>query len=335
MDRVGARARGIGVAVVVAGAVLGCVSDRLDTLPLPATSPEPAPTASPHASAATRPSVGANEIVVGGSRTTVVDLPQATTDEPVPLLVMLHGYGSTGADHETYFRFAAAAVTRGFAYAHPDGTLDRDGQRFWNATDACCDFASTGVDDAAYLADLVAEVSRTRAIDRKRVYFVGHSNGGFMSYRMACQHADIVAAIVSLAGATFAKRADCAPSQPVAVLEIHGTADDVVAFRGGRLADFGAPGDKPAYPGVNATVASWEAYDGCDATVTRSATTLDLDTRIDGANGPAETTVDTWTDCAPGGHVELWTIRGGRHSPDLSPGFADAVLDFLVAHPKP
>ncbi len=335
MGGVGARAGVFALAVVAASTVFGCVSPKLDTLPMPPGSSAPGPTASPSASAATRPSVGANQIAVGGSRPTVVDLPPSTADEPVPLLVMLHGYGSTGADHETYFRFAAAAVTRGFAYAHPDGTVDRDGRRFWNATDACCDFGSIGVDDATYLADLVAEISRTRAIDRKRVYFVGHSNGGFMTYRMGCQHAELVAAIVSLAGATFAKRSDCAPSQPLAVLEIHGTADDVVEFRGGRLADFGAPGDKPAYPGVNATVASWAAYDGCDATVTRSATTLDLDARISGGSGPADTTVDTWTDCAPGGHVELWTIRGGRHSPDLSPEFAGDVFDFLVAHPKP
>jgi polyhydroxybutyrate depolymerase len=319
----------------VAIAALACNPSRLEPLPQPVTSPASPPTVDASASAAAQPSAGANELVVGGSRATVVDLPPTTGAEPVPLLVMLHGYGSTGADHESYFRFAASAAARGFAYAHPDGTVDRDGQRFWNATDACCDFESTGVDDSAYLADLVAEVGRTRVIDPKRVYFVGHSNGGFMSYRMACEHADVVAAIVSLAGATFAKRTDCAPSEPVAVLEIHGTADDVVQFRGGRLSDFGAPGDKSAYPGVNATVASWEVYDGCDATVARSATTLDIDAGITTGSRPAETTVDTWTDCAPGGHVELWTIRGGHHSPDLIPGFADAVLDFLAAHPKP
>jgi len=292
----------------------------------------------PSASASTErasASVGANELVVGGTRPLTVHLPAGDASEPAPLLIMLHGYSSTGHEHESYFRFGSVAARRGIVYANPDGSVDSRGNHFWNATDACCDFDATGVDDAEYLTGLIKEISARASVDPKRVYFVGHSNGGFMSYRMACEHADLVAGIVSLAGATFAARTDCQPSEPVAILEIHGTADGTVRFDGGKLSDIGAPGQMNPYPGATTTVATWAAYDGCAAKLTRTKMIVDVDAVTFGSNGPAEATVDTALDCDPGGDVELWTIPNGGHSPDLSATFADSVLDFLLAHPKP
>ena len=280
-------------------------------------------------------SVGADELVVGGTRPVTVHLPPGDASKPAPLLIMLHGYGSTGVEHESYFRFGPVAARRGLVYATPDGTVDSRGNHFWNATDACCDFDATRVDDAEYLGGLITEISARASVDPKRVYFVGHSNGGFMSYRMACEHADLVAGIVSLAGATFATRTDCQPSEPVAILEIHGAADDTVRFEGGNVSDIGAPGQMNSYPGVKTTVATWVSYDGCAAKLTRSKTTVDVDAVTFGSAGPAEATVDTASDCDPGGHVELWTIPNGGHGPDLSATFAELVVDFLLAHPKP
>ena len=284
-----------------------------------------------------RPSASAvsDQLVVGGARPVTVQLPPVGASEPAPLLIVLHGYGSTGPEHESYFRFGPVAARRGLVYVTPDGTVDSRGNHFWNATDACCDFDATGVDDAVYLAGLIKEISTRASVDPKRVYFVGHSNGGFMSYRMACEHADLVAGIVSLAGATFATRTDCQPSEPVAILEIHGTADGTIRFDGGNTADVGAPGHMNAYPGARTTIATWAGYDGCGATFARSKTVLDIDNVTFGSNGPAEATIETASDCDPGGHVELWTIPNGGHSPDLSATFADTVIDFLLAHPKP
>ena len=166
----------------------------------------------------------------------VVDIPAGYDPaRPAPLLIVLHGYGSSGLDHDAYFHLGQEAAKRGFLYAYPDGTFDSNGNRFWNATDACCDFDRTGVADAAYLADVITEIRTNFAVDPKRIDLIGHSNGGFMSYAMACAHADLIAAIASLAGATFANPADCAPTVPVAVLQIHGTADDTVVFKGGTL----------------------------------------------------------------------------------------------------
>ena len=143
---------------------------------------------------------------------------------------------------------ANSAAQRGFFYAYPNGTLDSDGNRFWNATDACCDFHRTGVDDVAYLAGVIGEIRASFAIDPKRIDLIGHSNGGFMSYAMACAQADQIAAMVSLAGATFMAPTDCAPTDPVAVLQIHGTADDTIAFDGGTVGGMGPGGSGARLP---------------------------------------------------------------------------------------
>ena len=66
----------------------------------------------------------------------------------LPLVVLLHGYGATGAMQESYFKFESVAETNKFILVYPDGTLDSSGKRFWNATDACCDFLSAVADEA-------------------------------------------------------------------------------------------------------------------------------------------------------------------------------------------
>jgi polyhydroxybutyrate depolymerase len=275
--------------------------------------------------------------VVGGGRPVVIHVPPSyDPGHPAPLLILLHGYSSNGHDHDAYFHLGDLAMQRGFIYAYPDGTADSTGNRFWNATDACCDFDRTGVADADYLAGVITAVRSSLAVDPKRIDLIGHSNGGFMSYRMACTHADEVAAIVSLAGATYANPAACRPSAPVAVLQIHGTADDVIAFKGGTIEGLGAPGAPlAAYPGADKTVNEWATYDGCPATPSTLAKRIDVDADINDGSRPAEAQVKRWADCRPGGAVELWTIPGGGHAPNISTAFPAAVLDFLAAHPKP
>jgi polyhydroxybutyrate depolymerase len=271
---------------------------------------------------------------VGGDRPVTVHVPPGyDPGRPAPLLIVLHGYGSSGQDHDVYFHLGQLAQQRGFLYAYPDGTLDTGGARFWNATDACCDFDATGVADAAYLASVITETRAAFAVDPRRIDVIGHSNGGFMSYAMACTHADLIAAMISLAGATFAKPAQCAPSVPVAVLQIHGTADDTVLFKGGTL-DLGPGLSMAAYPGAETSVATWAKYDGC-AKSSVVDEHVDVDADLGDAGAPAEATVTRWTGCRPGGAAELWTIPYGGHGPNLSESFPKAVLDFFEAHPKP
>jgi polyhydroxybutyrate depolymerase len=295
--------------------------------PILSPTPEPSPTASPTVDAPTAPPDG---IVVGGDRPVIVHLPPDHDPAvPAPLLVVLHGYTASGALADEFFGLRQLAADNAMLYAYPDGSRDSQGVRFWNASTACCDFERSGADDAGYLAGLLEEIGEQVAVDRSRVYFAGHSNGGFMSYRMACDHADLVAAIVSLAGAT-PTTAECRPSEPVAVLQVHGSADRVVPFEGRGTLGAGLLG-------ARRTVEAWADYNGCELEPTELPARLDVDRRLDGRDGePADTTIEVYADgCRRGGHAELWTIEEGGHVPRLTDEFAEAVIDFLLAHPKP
>lgn len=236
-----------------------------------------------------------------------------------PLVILLHGYGASGNIQEFYFNFEPEAEARGFLYVRPDGLVNSVGSQNWNGTPACCDETQT-TDDAGYLIHIIDEVSATYNVDQSRVYLVGHSNGGFMSYRMACEYSDRIAAIVSLAGAMFLDPADCAPSEPVNILQIHGTDDGTIEFGGGStpLGEF---------PSATATVEAWATYNGC--TLEPAA----LDKRDIEANIEGNETIATeFVGCPAGGAVELWTIPGGSHIPALAPTYASTIFGWLLDH---
>jgi polyhydroxybutyrate depolymerase len=266
------------------------------------------------------------DFVVGGDRPVTVAVPPGYDESvPAPLLVLLHGYSASGALQEIYLQLGEGARERGMFFATPDGTVDGAGNQFWNATEACCDFGGENVDDSAYLMGVVDEIAAVANIDPKRVYFAGHSNGGFMSYRMACDHADRIAAIVSLAGATFADEADCGATEPVSVLQIHGDADDTVPYQGGPLG-----GNGGSIPSAEETVARWGTRAGCDAAPVEGE-------RRDYSDSLAgdETSSLVYEGCGAGIGVELWRIEGGSHIPGINDAFRAGWLDFLMAHPKP
>jgi polyhydroxybutyrate depolymerase len=248
----------------------------------------------------------------------------------MPLVILLHGLGSSGDAVEQYFEVQELAASKGFLYVHPDGTKHPDGDQFWNATDACCGFGST-VDDVAYLTAVIDQVEAVRDVDRSRVYVMGHSNGGFMSYRMACDLADRVAAIASVAGATWSDTSRCRPSRPVSVLQVHGTADPLIKYDGGKLPEASAP-----FPGARTTIATWAAYDGCDGSLGEPGEKFDLD----GAVPDKESTAAHVEGCPDGIGVELWTMEGSGHIPrvqlpDGSERMPERIVDWLLDHPKP
>ncbi|QAY69293.1 alpha/beta hydrolase family esterase [Xylanimonas protaetiae] len=240
---------------------------------------------------------------------------------PVPLVVGLHGYTSDGGELSGYLGLADRSAQEGFLLATPEGTTDSGGDQFWNATNACCDFDDKDVDDSAYLAQVITTVEDRYAVDPGRVFVVGHSNGGFMALRMACDHADLVAAVVSVAGEQAEDPAACAPSRSVSVLQVQGSTDETISFTGG------SNGPGRGYPGAQATVDAWRTLDGCTAAPTTGAP-LDLEKARPGA----ETTVSTSAGCDGGAEVALWTVVGGYHVPSWTPGASTAIVGWLLAH---
>jgi polyhydroxybutyrate depolymerase len=282
---------------------------------------EPAvPSASTTSSSGGAGGAAAAPTTFGGDRPVTLHVPASyRPGTPTPLVLLLHGYSVSGLVEDLYMGFTALSDARGFLYAHPDGTVDSKKNHFWNATDACCNVDGSKVDDSAYLSDLIAAIGAAYSVDPKRIFLAGHSNGGFMSYRMACDHADQIAAIASLAGAMWLDTSKCKPAAPVSVLEIHGTADTEVLY-----------GGTAQYPSAEVTVKDWASIDGCGAMPDTSLPPLDLDDNLAGA----ETSVTRYGGCK-GGAAELWTLLGGTHVPGFTDASRAKIVDFLYAHPKP
>ncbi len=245
--------------------------------------------------------------------------------EPTPLVMLIHGYTGTGQGQDSYMQVGHLADDYGFIFVAPDGTTESNGSgnQFWNASTACCNFHGSDVDDVAYLSDLIAALKEQYTIDDKRVFLFGHSNGGFMSYLMAHERSQTIAAIASLAGADQTEERP-APPEPVHILQIHGTADDAISYEPGEFIGGG-------HPGAVETVENWAAHNGCAVEGVDSGT-LDLEANLAGA----ESTVTRYTDgCHLGGSAELWTIQDGGHVPQFSPHFSRLVIEWLLGHPKP
>lgn len=270
-----------------------------------------APLVSP-ATAAEKP------FVVGGTRPVTVNLP-ADTSKASPLLIMLHSASTSGAHQENYMRLAPVAKRLGMIYIAPDGTVGADGRRVWNAAKSCCQKSGTPVDDVAYLNSLIDEIDAKYPVDRKRIYFVGHSNGAFMSLKFACTTGS-AAAVVSLAGAMDSD-ADCSSPSPFALLHIHGVADPTIKINGGAL-------NRGTYTSALETINRVAAINQCPA-ISFSQSSIkkkDFDPTIPGA----ETTVQTLDNCAA--PVVYWRIARGPHSPKLPKNYAEQVLSFLAKH---
>lgn len=257
----------------------------------------------------------------GGDRPARLIVPSSyDASTPMPLVVLLHGYGADSRVQDAYFSLSRTARRRGFLLLLPDGTFDSMGNRYWNATPACCSFAGTDVDDVSYLTSLLDDVEAAYNVDAQHVYFIGHSNGGFMSFRMACDLGDRIAGIVSLAGGGYVDESLCMPTTGVSVLQIQGTADTTVAY-----------GPSLIGPGAVASVERWASRDGCDATMPEVTGTMDLETTLPGE----ETTITTYpVGCDAGLEATLWTINGGGHIPVLQANIGDILYDWLSAHAR-
>lgn len=235
---------------------------------------------------------------------------------PAPVVVLLHGYGVTGRGQDVFFPLSKQLASRRFIYVLPDGTANRLGRRFWNATEACCDFENSGVDDVAYLRALVEDVRRQYQVGR--VFLVGHSNGAFMSLRLACEASDVFSGVVAVAGSTFDDALQCAPGRAIPILLNHGTKDTTVPYEGSPR----------RYPGARETGKRFAARNGCSGTWSETG-------RIDLlGDGSEETERSVIEGCPANAAVELWTHENTGHLPPYDQRWAKGALDWLEEHAR-
>lgn len=267
------------------------------------------------------PILPAGDHVIGpNDRPGTLTVPTGYDGEPMPLVLLLHGTNESAASVETFLKFKPAANAQGFFLLRASAKPNAFGAPAWNADHACCSYLASPPDDSTYLAELIRQAGHAVAVDSKRVYVVGHSSGGFMAYRLACDHSTLIAGIVSLAGAADADTT-CTLQSPVHVLQVHGTSDGYVAYGGGMF------GPGYSFPGAKASVAMWAGYDGCASTPAAAGSRTLLATD--------DTAVTAHGDCRAGGAAELWTLAGGTHQPAFTETFAVQVGEWLLARPKP
>ena len=256
-------------------------------------------------------------ITIGSDRPAEVFLP--VTDQSknsTGVLINLHGYSGDSISQTNYTFLKQAALDAGLAYIAPDGMKDGSGNRYWNASNACCDFAKSGVNDVQYIDGLIEEMSDGFDLDKTRIYLFGHSNGHFMSYQYLCTSKNSIAAIAGLAGSMDADPAQCA-GKTANVLHIHGDADATISYAGGALF-------AQNYPSVDEVVKRWSTNNQCTA---KPENQLDVIAAMSGI----ETTSYPF-DCGKGS-LELWKLNGGVHVPILDRGFADKVVSWLTLKP--
>lgn len=218
-------------------------------------------------------------------------------DRPVPLLLALHGGTGWGTQFERASGFDGIAEANGFLVVYPDGIetavkITPNG-RVWNGGDCCANAVREGVDDVGFLVQLIDELSASRSVDSSRVFAAGHSNGGIMAYRLACERPDKVRGIGLQSG--WMGIDSCSPSRPISAVHIHGTGDENAPFDGGRGARSISGADARA---ALDSIGMLAAGDGCGSAPSEEV-------------AGAVTTI-AWP-CPDGIRVELLAVEGAPH----------------------
>ncbi len=238
-----------------------------------------------------QPAVAHRRLRIDGTERTyrLYTPPDSENAGALPLVLALHGSGNSAESLVDASELDEAAASGGFIVAYPEAV-----GLLWNGGFCCTSGRGDPGADVRFLDQVITDVKSVRRIDEARIYAVGVSAGGVMAYRLGCDLAGRLAGIAAVAGAMVLD--DCRPSRPLSVLTIHGTADGIVPYEGGRILG-GAT--KPAPP-ATAIAERWAALNGCsDAPATE-------------ARGPLG--IRAWSECAAGTRVRLITVDGGGHN---------------------
>lgn len=207
--------------------------------------------------------------------------------DSLPLVINMHGLGSNATQQQFYAEMNPVADTAQFVAVYPNGV-----DNAWN-------IFPFGVDDVGFIDQLIDTMHANYSVDLNRVYACGMSNGGFMSYQLACHLSERIVAIASVTGSmALTQPLGCTTSRPVPVLEIHGTADSVVPYDG----TFGV------MPTLD-VIDYWLDKNACDSETVDSFDFPDVFS-LDFCT----VTAFRYTDCNDDSEVWLYRVNDGGHT---------------------
>ncbi len=159
----------------------------------------------------------------------IIHIPSSYNNNiPAPLVLCFHGHGGS-ASKMFYTNFNYVSDTANFIVVYPQATLFK-GKSHWNVGRWTL---GSNVDDLGFISSLLDSLSDSYNIDQSRIYSTGMSNGGYMSFLLACQLSERIAAIASVTGSMTLQTYNlCNPQRPIPVLQIHGTNDRIVPYNG-------------------------------------------------------------------------------------------------------
>lgn len=218
----------------------------------------------------------------------------------VPLVIALHGGLGTSSQFAANSGLNGFAESNRFIAVYPDGIgnqPDGTGYQTWNGGYCCGPAATQAVDDVAFIRNLVATLRTTMPIDPRRVYAMGHSNGGILAYKLACELSDVIVAIGFQAGSNVI--AGCQPTNPVSVFHLHGTADTNMPINGGK----GSGVSTTIFVAARNAVDAMTTVNGCNVSSPKPLVTTNTDV-----------TALSWTGCRSNSEVKFVTVNGATHA---------------------
>ncbi len=213
--------------------------------------------------------------------------------QPTPLVFNFHGLTGTSSIAMWHADFRSIADTANFIIVHPQGLLNNLGETHWNVGQI-----GTSINDIDFVSVLLDSLSLEYNINSDRVYSTGMSNGAYMSYRLACELSDKIAAIAPVAGSYISYMLNsCNPTHPTPVLHIHGVADSSSIYYG-----------KPGVESIPSIISYWVNHNQCD--------TQSVITQIANINLMDSSTVEhySWDNGIHGVGVEHFKIIEGGHT---------------------
>ena len=209
----------------------------------------------------------------------------------VPLMFNFHGYGGNASEYMNYADMRSLADSENFILVYPQGTCLEDNPH-WNAGLDSPDNKSDA-NDFGFIEALIIDLSSNYSIDSKRIYVSGYSNGAMFAYALACYKSNLIAAVGSVSGTMLEEtNNNCSPSHPTAMINIHGTSDNILPYAGGE-----------GFSSIEAVLNYWISFNNTNTTPVESS-----------ANDSG-TTIEhyTYTDGDNTSSVEHYKVIGGDH----------------------